>query len=277
MKKLIGFLLIAFGLFVLLVTSFSVFSSRSTANQGNEFKKDMSDFESMELSSVNVDWEIERYDGKEIVVALNNANKVNIYSQLRGKTLKIELKDERFKWMVFQFSGRGTAKVLIPYEYDLPLTIRNVSGNIRIDQDLSADRLFLKTVSGNIEALTLTANNIEVVTTSGNVEVQGMVAENNKIETVSGQIEAKQVTGELDAESVSGDINLQFSEEQSQTKVKTISGDIQLMIPNANASFNLTTLSGDIVTGSNFTGILGNGLNPFNIQTVSGDIHIVEQ
>jgi lia operon protein LiaG len=277
MKKLLGMSLIIVGVGLFITTIINFFPFGYKTNEGKEFKSNLDSVNNIELSSTSVDWNIENYHGEELIVTLVNAdNQVNIQSHQQGRTLKLEINEKRFRWLSFNFSGRSTVNVQLPMEYEDELNIRTVSGNIKAKKELNLGNLLMKSVSGDVNTNVIKASNINLSSTSGDIMVDQALAETMKFKTVSGDLSVKQVTGEVNGETVSGDITIRFYKENKQTKLKTVSGDIKLEIPIGNAIFNLQTLSGDILTTPGFTDKLGEGLYNINIQTVSGDIKISE-
>ena len=93
-------------------------------------------------------------------------------------------------------------------------------------------------------------------------------------------------TGNLKADSVSGDINVSYRIFDNNIDVKTISGEVKIDLPQ-NAEFYLktNTVSGEVVARFPITiisfnkmnqleGTVGTGDNRIIVDTVSGDIYL---
>jgi len=168
------------------------------------------------------------------------------------------------------------------------LKIDGVSGKLRLDS--AAKEVELGSVSGNID-LTGTADRAHLETVSGNIRTRRLNGQ-IKFETVSGDIDAESGSyREINAGSVSGDINLRGTPDTSaRIDVETMSGDVHLYLPaDASARLRASSFSGSIRSdfgavkepdhgpGSSLEATNGAGAGQVKIETFSGDIEIRRQ
>lgn len=124
---------------------------------------------------------------------------------------------------------------------------------------------------------------------SGDISLTGAHG-NIEVTTVSGDVRAERLHADaIEANSVSGDINVQVDEfvGQGNLRFHSVSGDITLEAPkNFGADISMSTVSGEIdsdfpltltsgrMRRRNFDGRIGSGGRHFDVSTVSGDLRI---
>ncbi len=169
------------------------------------------------------------------------------------------------------------------------LSANTASGDVNVS-DVEGGRVECKSVSGDVltERVGLSAPlDITVESVSGNAtlkEASGAIA----IKAVSGDVKASDLHAtRLQAQTVSGDVHLELREPFSSTmQVNTVSGDVTIKLPEgSNVRVSLGTTSGELrcehdahsVTASEtlWTGQIGTGAGTLNVQTISGDSHIL--
>ena len=141
----------------------------------------------------------------------------------------------------------------------------------------SIDRLIVRTISGDIEVLDRVGD-LDVETTSGDIVVRacsGAVS----AKTASGDLSLASCSEKLEILTASGDAHVELDDSCDATRIETVSGDIGLRYPDGlDAVFRWTTVSGDVdcdlSDSSARSAILGSGLTPIALRTVSGDIRI---
>jgi len=186
----------------------------------------------------------------------------------QGDTAEIRI--ERKQHVVFGWTRNDAMlEVGIPKQYAGKLTAEGVSADITVGSHHYAE-VALKTISGDILA-------------------QDLTTERTNISSVSGDVVVKELTGDVDANSTSGDVALAFAKMPGSIAVKTISGDIRLgMPPNAEFTLDAHSTSGDVtcdfpitLTNSHadgeehsLVGTVGSGKGTVTARTVSGDIGI---
>jgi len=185
-----------------------------------------------------------------------------LITNLEGSKLKIEIEYPK----VIFYNADVVLDVYIPQDY---------TGNINIDA-----------VSADVDISNLDINNFQCKTVSGDLKIKSLGSDNLTLKTTSGEVNIMDFTGNLEADSVSGDINVRYRIFDNNIDVKTISGKVEIDLPQ-NAEFYLktNTVSGEVVAKFPITiisfnkmnqleGTVGTGDNSIIIDTVSGDIHI---
>jgi len=185
-----------------------------------------------------------------------------LITNLEGSKLKIEIEYPK----VIFYNADVVLDVYIPQDY---------TGNINIDA-----------VSADVDISNLDINNFQCKTVSGDLKIKSLGSDNLTLKTTSGEVNIMDFTGNLEADSVSGDINVRCRIFDNNIDVKTISGKVEIDLPQ-NAEFYLktNTVSGEVVAKFPITiisfnkmnqleGTVETGDNSIIIDTVSGDIHI---
>ena len=153
------------------------------------------------------------------------------------------------------------------------IRLESISGSVRLSETAENVRVGVETVSGSAR-LTGIRGEVDASSVSGNIDVSGSVLRRGEFTNTSGDIE-------VDAEFITDGVY----------RFKTISGDIDVRFANApNAVFDVTTFSGDIDNTfgpepkkvSRYTPNLelkftaGDGRGEVSINTMSGDIELRE-
>ena len=168
------------------------------------------------------------------------------------------------------------------------LDIRTVSGEIEVVTAKNSVRC--KTVSGDIR-LEKIAGNADLKTTSGKIAVKGIKG-SVKADTVSGKIEIEAFShaGEVEMESISGNIKLHGELSPGGIYgVNSHSGNVEIGIPsNSNFELRVETFSGDIqcdfdlkisgkIDRKNLQGVVGKGGASLILSSFSGKIRITKR
>ena len=185
-----------------------------------------------------------------------------LITNLEGSKLKIEIEYPK----VIFYNADVVLDVYIPQDY---------TGNINIDA-----------VSADVDISNLEINNFQCKTVSGDLKIKSLGSDNLKLNTTSGEVNIMDFTGNLKADSVSGDINVRYRVFDNNIDVKTISGKVEIDLPQyAEFYLKTNTVSGEVVAKFPITiisfnkmkqleGTVGTGDNRIIIDTVSGDIYI---
>lgn len=183
--------------------------------------------------------------------------------------------------------------------------ISSVSGYIRAEA--ISGNIHLATTSGDI-ILQRVDGNADVSTTSGEVKIQEGSGDRS-ISSISGDILVKEMEGSFDisttsgevrvqaqegqgkAETSSGDISVELSKLTGNLNMNSTSGDVNIKLPESDSfDFEANTSSGDINTffddnlkfskkGNNAQGTYGTNKNGsrIDIDTTSGDVRITKK
>lgn len=288
MKRVAGVALIIFGLFVLLTSLPSLFSSFNNVTAEKEWSKEVVSFEQIRLSSTSIDFDIETYQGTEVIVQLEGTDgRVKIQTTEQDAGLSIEIKEPGFSFFSFDFSREPErAVVQIPEKYADELDVRTVSGAIKVSRGLTLTELGLKTISGDIKITEVGATDALMSTTSGDIEIGQLKSKESVMKSTSGDILVDAMTGVINGKTTSGDIEIRIASENEATSLATVSGDVEVGLPFANAVFSIKTTSGEIKIEENLreqsiqsrsrsiSGKIGEGEFPFFVSTISGDVDI---
>jgi len=169
------------------------------------------------------------------------------------------------------------------------LSANTASGDVSASH-LEGGRIECKSVSGDVKVEQVGANaplDVVVESISGDATLKD-ASGNIAIKAVSGDVHASELTAtRLQAQTVSGDVELQLREAFSSTmQINTVSGDVKVSIPEgSNVRLSLSTTSGDLrcehdatavtATETLWTGQIGTGAGTLNVQSISGDAHIL--
>ena len=223
-----------------------------------------------------------------------------------NKDLKINIKHKKiFQITVFNFHERSRLEVYLPTEYSKNISIATVSADIFID-NFKFNNVDYRTVSGDIKIDKINANDIRVNTTSGDIKINGecnnfnmrtvsgdfisseLFTNESELKSTSGNVSIKEFKGDLFSNSVSGDIEINYIEFDNDIIIKTTSGDIEIVLPkDAEFKLNFKSTSGDyksdfpitiknINKRHNIEGVVSNEKNKIEINTVSGDLDILD-
>lgn len=226
------------------------------------------------ISSSSTDIEVQFRNGQQFKVYLEG------YYYLKNGKVPLELvetlENGRLEYKLlytndtlFRFVNSFQAKliVMIPEDYEGRITISNSSGNTEFLNDNKYNsNIKLSTVSGNIKALKIDANDIVLTTSSGNIKTDDIKnATDFSASAVSGDIEINYLAAEdIDLSSSSGNIEMMVIEGEDII-AESISGDIDVSSILGN-TIKVSTSSGSI----DMRGVSGTT----EIKSVSGDIDI---
>ncbi|WP_461206746.1 DUF4097 family beta strand repeat-containing protein [Clostridium sp. DL1XJH146] len=212
---------------------------------------DIGEIETIEINCVSTDIKIETVPEEKLKVQFkgtyfgNEKEKPTLEVSKRGKTAVIQVKYLNST----KFDSITLATVL---EIELP---ENYNGKIEIN-----------TVSSDLDI--------------GEIKVEEL-----KIGAVSGDITIESLQGELYAQTISGDVKVNFEELLNDISFNTTSGELSIKVPDdSNFTFNLNTVSGEVDSDlpisfnsnskTNIQGKVGNGQYNIKCSSVSGNINI---
>ena len=166
-------------------------------------------------------------------------------------------------------------------EQDDRVVVKNVSGDIEVTAPKEIG-LRLAAVSGDI-SINNCQGETEISAVSGDINIEncrGTV----RIKTVSGDVKSKNLCAQLEGETKTGNIDLDFSE-IAQADLKTEMGDVEIRIPqDSSLKVELVAEAGDILCDLPLTkeerklgyvsGTLGDGKGHLRVKTAEGDIKI---
>ncbi|MCQ2592644.1 MAG: DUF4097 domain-containing protein [Treponema sp.] len=172
--------------------------------------------------------------------------------------------------------------VKLPKDYNAnQIDISTASGSVHLNS-LSTPKLDCSTSSGSIHLNNGTIDSADIKSNSGSIHLTDISAQTIDCNCTSGSIHLDGSFSKVEANAVSGSINLKLDKELSEkSSFRTTSGSIHLDIPeNSNATFKYSVTSGSYnnkingTKGKSGTDILGKGSEPISLHTTSGSITI---
>ena len=137
----------------------------------------------------------------------------------------------------------------IKIESDLIVT-NNITDEFENDFDMTKNIIDLKSTSGGIKtAGNVMADNIIARTVSGGIDFNNVDVKNYDLQSTSGGIKIESISGEGNAKTTSGGIDIFLKKPQEQVQLETTSGGIRLKLENSlQFTLEANTTSGGINT-----------------------------
>lgn len=234
----------------------------------------LSGIKSIDIDTVSSDIHIIPVDTNEIKVHFYGVGRTNgdstdpeLYSEVNGSRLDVHVKYKIRVNIGFNFQIEHTKlDIYVPKSYSESIKANAVSGNLEMN-GLSLDRMQFSSTSGNF-----TASSVGTKQTNFN--------------STSGKMNARSFSGNLDFNSVSGGLDVEYSSFNHNISAHTTSGGSKIKLP-ANSEFNVhfTSVSGKLRNSFPLTttglmekrkieGSVGRSSNQISIGSVSGDATI---
>ncbi|QDX93510.1 hypothetical protein EEL32_01310 [Brevibacillus laterosporus] len=250
---------------------------QKTANTTTHKTIDNSQIKQVIVDSASVDVYIIPSNDNKIKIQLDeqsgwtSSNK-NTELQIREENDKLLITTKRpNSWFSINFSmnERGLS-ISLPKKTWEKMNLNSSSGNITIT-DVLTKEFVASSTSGNIEIQHLESEKNDIQVTSGNVEISELLASYSTIESSSGDVEVKAATGEIKANSTSGNINLHTAEVANNLTLEASSGDIKVVTNKqpVDTRFVAKTSSGEIQT--NLEGLF-KSISDKNVEATSGKV-----
>lgn len=176
----------------------------------------MEDADILRIETVSADVNIIPSESGEIravlhgtMVSSNKNNAAKLEIDKTGQNISIKTKYPR-RFFSFDEKERIYLDIYVPKNYTHELVIHGVSGN------------------GKIEGMNL--KSVEFTTISGNLSAQNISAE-MKFKSESGDLTLYRNRGGINADTQSGNINVDYAIFQNLVEAKTVSGSITLYVP----------------------------------------------
>lgn len=204
--------------------------------------------------------------------------------------------------------GRGNRRieVNVPKSFEGALQIRTSSGRVDIEDTLILPSVSITTASGNISLGEIQSEG-QIQSTSGEISIDKLIGESHKVQTTSGDISIEEIQGECEiscvsgsfkaeklkgygeAKSTSGEIHIEELILMGDLDLDTVSGEVNLNFSSdSSAKITMNSNSGDLEGDIPIsythnkehrgTAEVGTGrAHQVNIQTVSGEICINQE
>lgn len=244
---------------------------KETINDERILKADT--IKSIDVNTVSSDVKFFSEDRDDIKVhfegAIASSNKIampELIAKNINNTLLIEVKHKSII-NIGSFSSTIKVYVYIPKNYSKDIDVKTVSGDIDLGYINNIENANIKSVSGDIKA-------------------EALYSKKTKLKNTSGDMKVEDFKGELNSDTVSGDLYINVNKLEDDINIKSISGSAKIDLPNdSNFYFKSKSVSGDIdcefpisiegnISDKTINGKVGSGKNKIDITTVSGDIDI---
>jgi hypothetical protein len=278
--------MLALVLVIALVTSIQYSGNKQDLANRNEQTFDLKSSDTLEINTVINDISVEiDPTAKQASASLGGEKTASLTVEKTGT--KVSVKVTNIKRGFWAFSPTNTSRLVVtlPISYLASLSIATVSGDIDIMKDIESEKITVKSMSGNLDALNINAEkSISIATVSGDISCYS-IASNDKVSvaTTSGNIDINEIKGstvELHSISSTFETTVQVIKGGDLNAAST-SGDIQLDLKKTgNLSISATTISGDIVAntkeqeGHSFSDKTGEQNTKVSVKTVSGTIDL---
>lgn len=235
---------------------------------------DTNSVSSIDIQSVSTTVNIISTDDDKVEAYLHGV--ANGYEKGKEPKLICEKRDDII-YIKIEYPNLNNYKGLVNRYFDGKLDIKVPK---RVFEEFNA-----KNVSGEIYISDISADKITGTTVSGEVDIKGCKAKYIVSKSTSGSIEINDIIGKVFTKNVSGSIDLDVKELSDEINAEAISGDINLKAPdNADMDLIMKSTSGSLTTdialkinksGRNeIRGKVGNGSVKVQLSTVSGDIEV---
>jgi lia operon protein LiaG len=230
------------------------------------------DITRININTVNTDINIIPVDDKNIEVDFYG----NITTSLSEKTPQLNA-----------YKEGGVLNVYIDYPSAVVFDFINAATlklDIYIPQEFSGG-ISAETISGSFKTGKFNLENFEFKSLSGSLEASSLSASDIKINSTSGKVVLSDVEGGIDISNISGNVELILRSIISDLNIKTISGRVVVSLPGKSEfNFEFGSISGSIKNefgaqikfsdGRNIEGKVGTGVNKLTVNTTSGEIKI---
>ncbi|MFD1179271.1 DUF4097 domain-containing protein [Paenibacillus puldeungensis] len=202
-------------------------------------------------SSYDVDMEfIKSPDGTNYVEVSGNMKQQTInkikQAKISSQTLELPMNDD-FYWSFLTISFQSTKQHIVvalanPNALDrIDFKARSNNGHFT---GLQGKKIHLTTISGNLHADSIVADELKLSATSGEISASqiqgdtdiGLSSGNIRVETLSGSLQAKTTSGNITAEGVTGNVdasvgsgNIRFTNFTGDGTFHSMSGNVTLM------------------------------------------------
>lgn len=159
------------------------------------------------------------------------------------------------------------------------LKIDSSSADITVSDMSFAKQLKLDNVSGNVKLSNVKAAKSDIDNVSGKIKAEYFVTDSLSADTVSGDLEFKGEIGEIESDSVSGNLTVESAIMPISADCESVSGDIDFKLPDEGITLEFDSVSGDISGNIGFVKkgekrLYRDGGAEFDIETASGDFNI---
>ncbi len=162
--------------------------------------------------------------------------------------------------------------IRIPRGWRGAIDAHTVSGLLN-SRGVKGTAVTLETVSGDLRAMAVASQTLGLRTVSGNIKCGDLTGERLNLRTVSGGARLQSIAfDQARLSCVSGDTWLEFRAPFSRVEANSVSGDVELLVPTDTLDASLKAVSGRVHT-SGIT--LKDGGSIVRCSAVSGNLNII--
>lgn len=269
------------------------FNSSMAYKNADRYQAGGAEIKGDEVSDLEVNWidgsvEIEVYDGDTIQFSetsrrnLEEKEKLQYYNDKGRLIIQYQKPEKKFFAMVSSNLNKdltikipaATAKTMGIVEVDTISTDSRIHG-------IAADKIELDSTSGDFEVVSCYTEKFSFDSTSGSLTGKSLIVEGElDTDTISGDVKVEGSVQKANMGSTSGSLHLDSDICPDKVVTDTISGDVILMIPENNGfTYEKDTINGSLecefqVTQREDEGTYKNGGASFSFDSTSGDIAI---
>ncbi|MGR3766536.1 LiaG family protein [Rossellomorea sp. NS-SX7] len=255
-------------------------------NKSGDAVQVTNDVDSIELLLESGETEIIPADGNEVKVEIDGKGKLTLKE--KGNTIEVEVKHKWYQWIAF--NRKSDITVYIPKDYDRNMNIELGSGEViftggSTSKPMKLDTFTVRMGSGDIELANFDTEVFDHKGSSGDLTIENLSTKNGKVDLSSGDVEISNYEGPLSGDVSSGDVTVMMKSLTGDIDFDVSSGEVNLDLPD-DASFTLDgrASSGDV--SSNFplknrkeedgdlSGTAGNGKYQVKASVSSGSVDI---
>lgn len=286
---LVGALLLAAGLAVSLIALAMIgfdFGRLSTEQYEEKTFSFAGPVSALEIHGASHDVRILPWEEDGVRVVCYESERVSYEVKTEADTLSVSaVSSGSARWFGIFMGKEPVTTVYLPAAEYESLTLRNGSGDVRVEDGLVFGRASVEALSGDIAFFADVTGNLAARCKSGNLFLADLAAGACELESTSGDLTLKDVAcGPLSVQTLSGDLNIIRLKGEDVT-LRTTSGDLELdgaecaslaAISNsgeldfhglsAEGDVTLESSSGDVELEKSFAGA-------FSIATSSGSVH----
>lgn len=225
MKKVRLFILIVTAIAVIFVGGASIVlrfvAEKTMFNQEKKFV--IGDKKEIYIDADDVDIHFNPTDSNSIKVVFSgevaSTNKEMVPElSISEESSKLSIKVNRKKGWALYYKNNLSLTIDIPKTYAEAISVNSSSADVKL-KNINVNNFVFKSDSGNINLDNITINDVSVETSSGRVAITNF-------------------SGNVNVESNSGDVRIEYKHFNNNVDIKVNSGDTKLVIPE-NSAFNI--------------------------------------
>lgn len=235
----------------------------------NEDKYSIGEFSlDEEITAVDIDW----ISGKVNIVVTDD-------DKVSAKETDVDDEADELRYRVVD--GKLMIKFKKPERFTFDESLKKTL-TLYIPKDMAEDMKYMNIscVSANCSMMDVNVDEFVVEMVSGDIYVENANIDKVDVQSVSGSTKIEGTIGELNAESVSGKIEITSNEQLSKIDMESVSGKMIVNMPEGDGfTAEMDSVSGKLsigflVTSKGDKRINGDGSAEYNFESISGTIEL---